>query len=146
MSGRFGSARRILFVLETTILDLTTDTIHTAEQMKASLKAYIASASEKAGSDLQLGQQLGLTDGSRISLWKRGKGGRPNELTCARLAGFMDEDPLIVLRLAGHTELADLLSGHVGGESARKARVHLAAALTELDRAIRPVRNTKKRS
>jgi hypothetical protein len=114
--------------------------------VKTKLRAYIASAAEKAGSDVQLGQRLGLTDGSRISLWKRGKGGRPNELTCARLAAFMDDDPLIVLRLAGHAELADLLIGHVGGQSARKARAHLAAALTELDKAIRPTRNIKKRS
>jgi hypothetical protein len=114
--------------------------------VKTKLRTYIASAAEKAGSDVQLGQRLGLTDGSRISLWKRGKGGRPNELTCARLAAFMDDDPLMVLRLADHAELADLLSGHVGGESARKARAHLTAALTELHRTIRTAPNAKNRS
>jgi hypothetical protein len=115
--------------------------------MARDLKTYIGLAVKKAGSDVQLGQRLGLADGSRISLWKRDvEGQKPSPLTCARLAAFTGDDPLTVLRLAGHTELADLLEGHVGGESTRKVRAHLSAALTALDHgAQRPRANKGKR-
>lgn len=79
---------------------------------KTDLRGYIQDVIFQAGSDAAVGQYLGFGDGSRVGLWRRGRG-RPSELACVKLARWTGDDPLHVLRLAGYTELAGLLAGLV---------------------------------
>ena len=74
------------------------------------LKSYITWTIHSAGSDVAVGKYLGLADGSRVGMWRRGLG-RPSELMCIKLARWQGDDPLEVLRLGGYTEMADLLDG-----------------------------------
>lgn len=83
----------------------------------SSLKQYIGSVIDTAGSDLSVGKYLGLADGSRVGAWRKGRG-RPSELMCIKLARWQGDDPLRVLRLAGYTEMADLLEGSVPATTA----------------------------
>lgn len=73
---------------------------------------YLTKAADLAGSDAALGKIVGFTDGSRIGIARKG-GPRLSELPCLKLARFTGDDPCWVLRLAGHTEMADLMQGHV---------------------------------
>lgn len=73
---------------------------------------YIKSVVDQAGSDYAVGKHLGYGDGSRVGIWKRNQG-RPDELACIKLARWMGDDPVLVLRLAGYNEMADLLDGRV---------------------------------
>lgn len=58
----------------------------------------------------------------------------------------MGDDPLMVLRLAGHTEIADLLTGHIGGDSIRSLRQLLTAVNAEIDALTkRPAGSQKKK-
>jgi len=82
------------------------------ENKFASLRAYVGVVVQQAGSDYAVGKHLGYGDGSRVGIWKRGQG-RPDELACIKLARWMGDDPLHVLRLAGYVEMADLLAGRI---------------------------------
>jgi hypothetical protein len=80
------------------------------EERWKNLRSYVAWVIERAGSDVSVGKFLGLADGSRVGLWRKGKG-RPSELMCIKIARWQGDDPLRVLRLAGYDEMADLLKG-----------------------------------
>jgi hypothetical protein len=84
----------------------------TNQPLPDTLREYISTVINVAGSDLAVGVYLGLADGSRVGAWRKGRG-RPSELMCVNLARWQGDDPLAVLRLAGYVEMADLLSGHV---------------------------------
>ena len=60
-----------------------------------------------------MGRHLGFADGSRVGLRRKGDG-RPDELNCIKLARWVGDDPLMVLRLANYGEMAELLKGTVG--------------------------------
>lgn len=78
-----------------------------------SFKEYIQRVVDKVGSDIAVARFLEFGDGSRIGLWRKGDG-RPDELNCIKLARWMGDDPLEVLRLAGYEEMAKLLKGTIG--------------------------------
>lgn len=80
--------------------------------METELRQYIARVIDTVGSDVSVGRFLGLSDGSRVGTWRKGLG-RPSELMCIKLARWQGDDPIDVLRLAGYSEMADLLQGHV---------------------------------
>lgn len=73
---------------------------------------YVSWLSTTAGSDRAVAEYLGLADGSRVSRWRAGAGG-PSADNAVRLARWSGHDPLAILRLGGHTEMADLLEGTV---------------------------------
>lgn len=73
------------------------------------LTAYMRRVVDLAGSDLAVGKILGLADGSRPGMWRAGKG-RPSELACMKLAQYTGDSIIKILRLAGYTEMADLLA------------------------------------
>ena len=85
---------------------------HHSEDLPTSFREFVGRVIDTAGSDLSVGKYLGLADGSRVGAWRKGQG-RPSELMCIKLARWQGHDPLAVLRLAGYTEMADLLKGHV---------------------------------
>jgi hypothetical protein len=91
-------------------------------------RGYLSAASKRAGGDQALGHTLGLADGSRIGKARR-DGSPLSELVCVRLARFMEDDPLRVLRLAGHEEMSSLLSGAVMPKIANPQVSQLARAL-----------------
>ena len=74
---------------------------------------YIQRVYDQVGTDKQIGVFLGFTDGSRVGLWRKGEG-RPDELNVIKLARWMGDDPIEVLRLAGYAEMADLIKGVAG--------------------------------
>ena len=76
-------------------------------------KEYIQRVYDHAGTDKDIGKFLGFTDGSRVGLWRKGEG-RPDELNVMKLARWMGDDIVEVLRLAGYTEMADLIKGVAG--------------------------------
>jgi hypothetical protein len=76
-------------------------------------KDYVNKIYDQVGTDRDIGKLLGFPDGSRVGRWRTGDG-RPDELNCIKLARWTGDDPLAVLRLAGYTEMADLLEGRVG--------------------------------
>jgi len=102
----------------------------------SSLQPYIEQIVAIAGSDLAVGKYLGFSDGSRIGQWRRGKD-RPSELACIKLARWVGDSPLEILRLAGYTEMADLLDGSVVSESAHydAVRNRLAAVKEAVEKA-----------
>ena len=75
-------------------------------------REYVQELVDRTGSDLAVAKYLGFGDGSRVGLWRKGDG-RGSELACVKLARWTDDDPIVVLRIAGYTEMADLLEGHV---------------------------------
>lgn len=77
------------------------------------MKEYIQRIHDQTGTDVEIGRFLGFTDGSRVGLWRRGEG-RPDELNCMKLARWMGDDPVDVLRIAGYTEMADVIKGSAG--------------------------------
>lgn len=79
-----------------------------------SLVAYIEHCVFLAGSNAALGARLGFSSGSRVGEWLKGDG-RPGEDTCWKLADLSGHDPLIILRLAGHNDTADLLEKRLRG-------------------------------
>jgi hypothetical protein len=85
------------------------------------LQDYINRILDISGSDLAVGKFLGLADGSRVGMWRKGSG-RPSELMCIKLARWHNHDPLEVLKLAGYEEMAELLSGAV--PEARASNIH----------------------
>lgn len=99
----------------------------------ATFRAYVQSVVDKVGSDLAVGKFLGFADGSRVGQWKKGAD-RASELACIKLARWMGDDPLFVLRLAGYEEMASLLDGSVNYETADIANAH--NQLVELKRLI----------
>ena len=84
-----------------------------AQSPPKTIKEYIQRIHDQVGTDKDIGAFLGFADGSRVGLWRKG-GGRPDELNCIKLARWTGDDPLAVLRLAGYTEMADLLQGVTG--------------------------------
>lgn len=79
-----------------------------------SLVAYIEHCVFLAGSNAALGARLGFSSGSRVGEWLKGDG-RPSEASCWKLADLSGHDPLVILRLAGHDEMADLLEKRLRG-------------------------------
>lgn len=64
------------------------------------------------GSDVAVGRFCGYKDGANVGRWRSGYN-NPSILACLRLARARGEDPLDILKLAGHIEEAKLLEGHV---------------------------------
>jgi hypothetical protein len=82
-------------------------------QTPKTFREYIQRIHDSVGTDKDIGVFLGFPDGSRVGTWRKGQG-RPDELNCIKLARWTGDDPLMVLRLAGYVEMADLLQGLVG--------------------------------
>ncbi len=82
-----------------------------------SFAELVKAAVERAGSHKALGTELGMADGSRVGQWINGfpdsTHKRPAVISCVRLARWMDQPVLEVLRLAGYTDLADALEGQI---------------------------------
>ena len=83
---------------------------------------FITTIAEQAGSDTAVAKRLGFSDGSRISEWRRGTKRMPSAETCAKLAVLYNYNPLDVLSLGGHKELATLLQGRLPDEDAERER------------------------
>jgi hypothetical protein len=83
------------------------------EIVHKTFKEYIQHVIDTVGTDIAVARFLRFTDGSRVGTWRQGKG-RPDELNCIKLARWVGDDPLAVLRLAGYDEMAGLLKGSVG--------------------------------
>lgn len=74
-----------------------------------SFAAYVRAAIHMAGSADALGKLIGFTSGTRISDWRRGRGGRPSIASCLRLAKLTSDSPLDILVMGGYQEEANLL-------------------------------------
>jgi hypothetical protein len=98
------------------------------KQDPKSFKEYIQGVVDQVGSDVAVARYLGFGDGSRIGLWRKGEG-RPDELNCIKIARWMGDDPLAILRVAGYHEMADLLKGTAGPPPVQFSilRPHLAS-------------------
>jgi hypothetical protein len=79
-----------------------------------------------------VGRRLGFKDGSRVSEWKRGTDRRPAATTCALFAVLYNYNPLDVLRVGGHEELAELLAQRLPADVAQREERRNEAALEEL--------------
>jgi hypothetical protein len=75
----------------------------------ASFPDYVAHCVALAGTASNLGAHLGFSSGTRVADWRKGVGGRPSELACAKLAKFSGDPVLDVLGMGGHDELVELL-------------------------------------
>src|SRR5689334_7441940 len=90
---------------------MTTNT-HTKQKLRYStFQSYLTRrVSPLYPTQEDLRKAMGLTTASRVSRWYTGEG-VPNEAATVRLARLIGDDPLELLRLCGHTELADALEG-----------------------------------
>jgi hypothetical protein len=75
-----------------------------------------------AGSDIAVAEYLGLSDGSRVGRWRTGTG-KPSIENAIKLARWTGHDPLAILRLGGHGEVADLLSGAVSPPTVHESKL-----------------------
>jgi hypothetical protein len=74
-----------------------------------SFAAYIAEAIRMVGTAEKVGNLLGFTSGTRVNDWRKAKGGGPSLESCLRLAKLTGDDPLDILAMTGHDEIAELL-------------------------------------
>jgi hypothetical protein len=78
---------------------------------------YLRRVVERVGTNTAVAKFLGFSDASRIGRVCAGQG-RLSELNYIKLARWMGDDPLVVLRQAGYSEMAGLLNGTVAVERA----------------------------
>lgn len=89
------------------------------------------------GSDTAVGKYCGFKDGANVGRWKQGYN-NPSIEACVKLAKARGEDPIKILRMAGHTEVADLLSGYTAPADPMPVWVpQLKAVVSLLDTAVK---------
>lgn len=108
------------------------------------LRAWLEDVVTQFGSDVAVGLFCGYKDGANVGRWRAGYN-NPSILACLRLARARNENPLDILRLAGHKEEADLLEGHVSHLNPLPVWVpQLEAVVSMLDTAVSMMRHTGK--
>jgi hypothetical protein len=82
-----------------------------------SFAAYIAEAIRMVGTAEKVGALLGFTSGTRVNDWRKAKGGGPSLESCLRLAKLTGDDPLEILAMVGHDEIAEILKSFLDAKT-----------------------------
>lgn len=108
-----------------------------------SFAAYIAEAIRMVGTAEKVGALLGFTSGTRVNDWRKAKGGGPSLESCLRLAKLTGDDPLDILAMTGHDEIAELLKSFLDAKTDAPVAMRLKP-MRDIDSAIGALQYAKK--